>query len=124
MQEWQSLKSSTKHVDGSHSQCPITIDKSEADAVIEAAMKQEEADSQLEILRNIIGIGVDGWVTHEGYDDAVARAAEMKEQAVAFAENETERDLTIRDGHNQIFDLIASASFEDLISLSIKPLKI
>lgn len=105
MQEWQSLKSSTEQIGGSHPQCPISIDESEAGAVIDAAMKQEEADSQMNILRNVIGISVDGWVTHEGYDDAVARAAEMKEQAISYAENEHERGLTVRhwpfDDHDE-----------------------
>jgi hypothetical protein len=77
-------------------QCPIPFDDSEAGATIDAAMKQEEADAQFEILRNFIGISVDAWVTHEGYNNAVAQAAEMKEQAIAYAENEAERDLTVR----------------------------
>jgi hypothetical protein len=69
-------------------------------------MKQEEADSQMEILRNVIGIGVDGWVTHEGYENTVARAAEVKEQAIACAEDEVERELTVRhwpfDDHDEV----------------------
>jgi len=87
------------------SQCPISIDGDEADAVLEAAMKQDEADGQMEILRNVIGIGSDGWVAHDSYHDAVAKAAEMKEQAIAYAENETERELTVRhwpfDDHDE-----------------------
>lgn len=77
-------------------QCPIPFDDSEAGATIDAAMKQEEADFHFEILRNFSGISVDGWVTHDGYNNAVAQPAEMKEQAVAYAENEAERDMMVR----------------------------
>lgn len=105
MQEGKSLDNSSRIISESHSQCSIPADGPEADAVLNAAIKQEEADSQMEILRNVIGISADGWVTHEGYDDAVARVSEMKEQAIAFAENELERDLTVRhwpfDDHDE-----------------------
>lgn len=60
------------------------------------AMRQEGADTQMAILRNVIGIGDDGLVTHKAYDDAVAHASEMKERAGAYAENKLERDLTMR----------------------------
>lgn len=95
-QEWRTLGSTAQNIAKSYSECPITIGESKAGAAINAAMKQENADAQMEILRNVIGISVNRWVTHEGYDNAVAQAAEMKEQAIAFAENEAERDLTAR----------------------------
>ena len=68
-------------------QCPIPFDGSEAGVAIDAAMKQEEADAQFEILRNFIGISVDGWVTHEGYNNAVAaigRALTVRERIDLF----------------------------------------
>jgi hypothetical protein len=105
MQQWDSLDSGTDNLDENYARCPIAIDAPEADAVLDAAMKQEEADSQMDILRNVIGIGSDGWVAHEGYADAVARASEMKEQAIAYAEDESEQELTIRhwpfDDHDE-----------------------
>jgi len=63
-QEWRSLETTAQSIAGSHSKCPcpITFDDSEAGAIIDAAMKQEEANAQTEILRNFIGISVDGWV--------------------------------------------------------------
>ena len=106
-QEWRSLESTAQSIAGSHSKCPcpVTFDDSEAGAAIDAAMKQEEANAQMEILRIFVGISVGGWVRHEGYDDAVVQAAEMKEQAIAYAENEAERDLTVRhwpfDDHDE-----------------------
>lgn len=106
MQQWDSLDSGTDSLDENSARCPIAIDAPEADAVLDAAMKQEEADSQMDILRNVIGIGSDGWVAHEGYHDAVARAAKMKEQAIAYADDENERELTIRhwpfDDHDEM----------------------
>lgn len=105
MQQWDSLDIDTTGAGVGQPKCPLSFDASEADAVLDAAMKQEEADRQMEILRNAIGISTDGWVTHEGYNDAVARASEMKEQAIAYAETELERDLTVRhwpfDDHDE-----------------------
>ncbi|GAB7324310.1 hypothetical protein MBLNU13_g08275t1 [Cladosporium sp. NU13] len=79
-----------------HAQCPISIDGSEAYAVLETAVKQEESDRQVGILRSVIGFGSDEWVAYEGYHDAVVRASEMKEQTIGYAEDENERELTMR----------------------------
>jgi hypothetical protein len=59
-------------------------------------MKQEQADSQMDILRDVIGVGSDGWVAHKRYADALARASEMEEQAIAYAEDENERGFSVR----------------------------
>lgn len=105
MQQWKSLSSSAYDASEGDLQGIMSISEAEADAAVEAAMRQEEADAQMDILRNVIGIGVDGWVSHEGYNDAVARASEMKEQALAYAENEVERVLTLQhwpfDDHDE-----------------------
>ena len=106
MQQWDSFDLAAASGDGkTHARCPISIDGSETDAVLEAAVKQEEADRQMGILRNVIGIGSDGWVSHGGYHDAVARASETKEQAIAYAEDVSEREMTVRhwpfDDHDE-----------------------
>lgn len=104
-QQWDSLELDTTKISVGQPKCPLSVDEAEADTILDAAVKQEEADSQMEILRNVIGISTDGWVTHEMYNDAVARASEMKEEAIAYAETELERDLTIRhwpfDDHDE-----------------------
>lgn len=106
MQRWDSFDLDTgSGEEKTHAQCPITIEGPEADAALDAATKQEEADSQMDVLRNVIGIGSDGWVLHDGYHDAVARASEMREQAIGYAEDENERELTVRhwpfDDHDE-----------------------
>lgn len=105
MQQWKSFGSSPDEASESDLQKLMAVSETEAETVVEAATRQEEADAQMDILRNVIGIGIDGWVAHEGYNDAVARASEMKEQALAYAENEVERVLTLRhwpfDDHDE-----------------------
>lgn len=61
VQQWDSFDLGTESGDArTHEECPITIEGLEADAAPDAAMKQGEADSQMDILRNVIGIGSDG----------------------------------------------------------------
>lgn len=91
-QHWSELV--PQGIDGSP--CPIRFDNGEIGETLQGMAKQEEADSQIEILRNALGISVDGWVSHEGYQDAVAQAAEMKLQAIEYAESDLEREMTVK----------------------------
>jgi hypothetical protein len=50
----------------------------------------------MEILRGAIGIGVDGWVSHEGFEDARRKAAGLRVEALKCAENDLERELIVR----------------------------
>ena len=95
-QDWPATTISRAGDDGNPSPCPISFTDSEIETTMQAVMKQEEADSQMEILRNAIGINVDGWTSHEGYEQAVLGAAEMKRQAVGYADSEFEREMTLR----------------------------
>ncbi|KZF25763.1 kinase subdomain-containing protein [Xylona heveae TC161] len=76
--------------------CPISFNEHEIEETLQTMAKQEEADHQMEILRNVIGINVDGWVSTEGYKEAEAQAAEMKAEAIGYAENDFEREMTVR----------------------------
>lgn len=61
VQQWDGFDLATESgEEKTYAQCPIATDGSEADAVLEAAVKQEEADRQMDILRNVIGIAPDG----------------------------------------------------------------
>ena len=53
--------------------------------------QQTGADEVLERVRNIIGLGPDGWVPAEHYEEAMACNKKMKEGALASAESEEER---------------------------------
>lgn len=65
-QQWDSLGLDTTDAGVSQPKCPKFVDAAEADSILDAAMKQEEADSQMEVLRNVIGISADGWVHPRG----------------------------------------------------------
>ncbi|CAK3994612.1 26S protease regulatory subunit 4 [Lecanosticta acicola] len=76
--------------------CPIAFDAGEVDATMNKMLEQEDMDGKMRILREVIGISNDGWVQFERYHDAVAEAAEMKKQALGFAESDLERETTER----------------------------
>ncbi|PWY93129.1 phosphotransferase enzyme family protein [Aspergillus sclerotioniger CBS 115572] len=58
--------------------CPISFSTIKADSIMQLQGMQGEADLQLKHIRNVIGIGVDGWVSSEEYEAACARARQMK----------------------------------------------
>ena len=77
-------------------QCPFSFGHQEVEKTLEGMTKQEEADEQMELLRNAIGINTEGWVSKERYEEAIAQAAEMKAQAIGCAEDDFEREMTVR----------------------------
>ncbi|PYH98574.1 kinase-like protein [Aspergillus ellipticus CBS 707.79] len=54
--------------------CPISFSTTKADSIMHLQSIQEEVDLQLNQIRNVIGIGVDGWTPPEEYEAACARA--------------------------------------------------
>lgn len=102
---WEDLL--LKATDGSHSQpCPICFETSQIETIRDAIIRQEEADEQLGIIRQAIGIGLDGWVSHEDFEDAKVKAAEMQAEALRSADDDHERELIIRhwpfDDHDEL----------------------
>ena len=93
---WTELVAQANEPNSPFPSCPIAFHEDEAEKTLEAMMKQEEADNQMDILRNAIGINVDGWVSHEGYDEAVAQSAAMKTEAIECADDDFEREMTVR----------------------------
>jgi len=102
---WTKVVSQETGVDGLPPACPLSFDDQDAKQSIDNVMKQEQTDEQMKILRNAIGIGSDGWVSDEGYEEAKAKAAEMKAQAIGDADDESEREMTVRhwpfDDHDE-----------------------
>ncbi|KAK4496445.1 hypothetical protein PRZ48_012425 [Zasmidium cellare] len=76
------------------SACPIRFSQKETEAIIERKAQQVDLDTQMNLIRAEIGIASDGWVSHERYDQAVARAAEIKEEALGRTEDDLEREMT------------------------------
>ncbi|KAL4899330.1 hypothetical protein BDW74DRAFT_171605 [Aspergillus multicolor] len=71
--------------------CPISFSPAEAESIMRLQGQQEEVDLQLKHVRNAIGIATDGWTTHQGYEDAVARARQMKVDGLASLETDYKR---------------------------------
>ncbi|PPJ52075.1 hypothetical protein CBER1_10036 [Cercospora berteroae] len=76
------------------SSCPISFEEQDAEETIDKMIEQEDVDKKMEILRDVIEISTDGWVSFEKYDDAVAEANHMKVQALSYAESDLERSMT------------------------------
>ncbi|RDX44619.1 protein kinase subdomain-containing protein PKL/CAK/Fmp29 [Lentinus brumalis] len=53
--------------------------------------EQNEADEMLEVLQNMLGVGPEGWMPTEHYEEAVTRTRQLKEEALAAAETAEER---------------------------------
>ncbi|RMY04672.1 hypothetical protein D0868_06820 [Hortaea werneckii] len=74
--------------------CPISFQQQDADETTDKILEQEDIDKKMGIIRDAIGISTDVWVSSERYDDVVAAAQDMKAQALGYAENEWEREMT------------------------------
>nr|POE47122.1 altered inheritance of mitochondria protein 9, mitochondrial [Quercus suber] len=105
MQHWTELGPCSDGNDEHAYPCPISFDSPEIEETFQGMTKQEKADDEMEILRNAIGINVDGWVSYEGYKRAVDQVAEMKALAIGYAESDFEREMTTRhwpfDDHDE-----------------------
>lgn len=66
---WSELVSSRDPDCEPPSSCPFTFEEKDAEKGLQAALKQEEVDGQIEILRNVIGAGSDGWIPNDTYNE-------------------------------------------------------
>jgi hypothetical protein len=62
---------------------------------------ERRAEEQLEASQEMLGLGPEGWVSHENYEAAQAAIATMKAMCLEQAESEAER-TAVRD--HWIFD--------------------
>lgn len=53
--------------------------------------KQQEADAQMQTLRDCFATNIDGWVSSELYEQAKARAEDVKQQMIDAADTDEER---------------------------------
>jgi Phosphotransferase enzyme family len=71
--------------------CPIHYPEEEIDECRARHEKQKEIDKGIEILRNSVGITIDGWVHYDGYDEGKEIAKSIKAHWIAESETEFER---------------------------------
>ena len=91
-ENWSSITAPQSSARG-HSKIPCRISFTE-DEVIECKRlhaAQIEADEQLQACRDVVGIGPEGWVPLEQYEETRQRARKLKAAALEAAESNEER---------------------------------
>ncbi|KAH0003418.1 hypothetical protein KCU78_g13910, partial [Aureobasidium melanogenum] len=79
LQHWPDLACTVPYTTKERSDC-LAIDE-----------KQQEADAQMQVLRECFNINIDGWVPSDLYDLATSRADDVKEQMMRAADTDEER---------------------------------
>jgi hypothetical protein len=81
--------------------CPITFEGDEERECLRLDELEQESEEQLEASKEMLGLGPEGWVSHENYEAAQAAIATMKAMCLEQAESEFER-TAVRD--HWVFD--------------------
>ncbi|KAH4004327.1 hypothetical protein HBI25_044230 [Parastagonospora nodorum] len=71
--------------------CPIAFSEEEVSECLRLNAAQIEADEQLQACRDVVGIGPEGWVPVEQYDEIKQKENQLKADALEAAESEQER---------------------------------
>ncbi|KAF2126260.1 hypothetical protein P153DRAFT_347351 [Dothidotthia symphoricarpi CBS 119687] len=71
--------------------CPIAFSEEEVSECLRMNAAQVEADEQLQACRDAIGIGPEGWVPLEQYDEIKERESKLKADALDAAESDEDR---------------------------------
>ncbi|KAF2437996.1 hypothetical protein P171DRAFT_467594 [Karstenula rhodostoma CBS 690.94] len=101
-ENWSSIAAPEPGASGdTRTLCPISFTEDEVTECKRLNAAQIEADEQLQACRDVIGIGPEGWVPLEYYEETKQRALKLKADALEAAESEEER---VRLGEHWIFD--------------------
>ena len=76
---------------GGGASCPVVLDAEDVRETTELNEVQRRADKALEACQNMLGLGPEGWVPTQHYEEAVALSKQMKEAALAEARSAEER---------------------------------
>ena len=91
-ENWSKITaSSSNENDDVKSLCPISFSEDEVKECLRMNAAQVEADEQLQACRDAIGIGPEGWVPLDQYDEVKQRESKLKADALEAAESEQER---------------------------------
>jgi hypothetical protein len=89
---WSGMAASKSSTSGNLSPpCPISFTEDEERECLRLHAAQIEADEQLQACRDVVGIGPEGWVPLELYDETKQRETKLKADALDAAESEEER---------------------------------
>ena len=76
---------------GEGAPCPVVFDAEDIRETTKLNELQGEADKAFEVWQNIFGLGSEGWVPTQHYEEAVALCKQTKEEALTGATSEEER---------------------------------
>lgn len=75
--------------------CPVSFDSSEVQDTLRIEKEHKETDSQLSLIRDAIGVSVDGWTSNEMFEDSVERAKEFKKMAIeSVSDSRFDQEMT------------------------------
>jgi hypothetical protein len=86
-QNWD--KVAAPNDDGSTPPCPVSYTQEEARKTDALDDLHREADGDMENVNELLGVGSDGWMPSERFESAKEKAAEIREQALASADDES-----------------------------------
>lgn len=76
--------------------CPISYSQNEVAECSQIYKKMQEVEEQFGAAKECLGVGSEGWVPNERFHISKAMAANMKDDALRFAESNFERDMLQR----------------------------
>jgi hypothetical protein len=85
-QHWNQVASPSSN--GAQVSCPVSLSKEESERIDALDDSHRDADLDVENINNMLDVASDGWTTNDRYDSAKAKAAEIKEQALASANDD------------------------------------
>ena len=76
---------------GESAPCPVVFDAEDVRETMKLDTAQREADESLEVCRNMVSFGPEGWVPTEYYEEAMTRIKQLKGDALVAATSAEER---------------------------------
>ena len=104
MRIWEELMNENGYSGKAIPPCPVSFAELDVQHTIDVLLQQEDIDTQLENIRNAIGINADGWTSNAGYEEAVEQAKVIKMQALASLDSEEEKEMTSKHWPFDDFD--------------------
>lgn len=86
--QWPKIASEAGQDSDVPTDCPISFSEEDIKDTVGKALEQDDMDSTMKHLRDVLGCSSDGWVPHERYEKAMAAAVDMKEQALRIVKDD------------------------------------
>ncbi|KAF3037178.1 hypothetical protein E8E11_006321 [Didymella keratinophila] len=91
-QNWSDvIKSHSNTGNDANPLCPVRFSEEDMKHTLDLNAAQLEADEQLQACRDVIGIGPEGWVPLDQYNEVKQRESKLKADALEAAESDQER---------------------------------